>query len=120
MLYEPFFAHLRQIKTYLTILNNALWKVGIYPVRLDPNEWECEKELVYQNGRIEIVCHPDMIHKKSGVIIEIKSTIRTPMQPYSNHLRQLKSYMFNDPVVHLIRLFRLSRISSAVEQSGIN
>jgi hypothetical protein len=64
---------------------------------LGEDEFEIEKEIVWTSPKgIQIVGHADLIHKETGVIIELKTTESTRVLkegPYEHHLSQLKAYL---------------------------
>jgi hypothetical protein len=49
---------------------------------LGSEEWDVEKEFIFKDGGINIIAHPDLIHKKTGVIGEIKTSTKMIKQPY--------------------------------------
>lgn len=59
---------------------------------LGDEDYIFEKEIVWTRGGIDIIGHCDVVHKKTGAIIEFKSTtsIKTPIP---NHLKQLSAYV---------------------------
>ncbi len=63
---------------------------------LGKEEFEIEKEIVYtcKNG-LKIIAHPDLIYKKDGAVIEIKTTESTSCQTkyYKHHADQAKAYV---------------------------
>jgi len=60
---------------------------------LGSKEWDVEKEFIFKDGGIIIAAHPDLIHKKTGVIGEIKTSTKMIKQPCPNNINQLKSYI---------------------------
>ena len=74
--------------------------------------------------------HPDMIHKESGAVVELKTTNSTKVmkEPYSSHLKQLKTYMNILKVVLLslqklqttgnCSIFSLVQIATTIVSSG--
>jgi hypothetical protein len=37
---------------------------------LGQEEFEVEKEVIYRGKEVDIICHPDLVYKKDGAIIE--------------------------------------------------
>jgi len=63
---------------------------------LSTTEYDHEKSIVWTSkAGVRIHATPDIRHKATGVIVELKTTsaIRVMTKPYPNHVEQLKIYL---------------------------
>ena len=78
---------------------------------LGSDDFDCEKEVIWNGGPVRIIAHPDAIYKKDGAVIEFKTTESTRVikiksksteltesrsrstGPYPHQIKQIKAYM---------------------------
>jgi hypothetical protein len=63
---------------------------------LGTEEFYHEKEVIWTSPKtgIRLVAHPDLIERKTGTVIELKTSTSTSIfqAPFASHLKQLKTY----------------------------
>lgn len=89
---NPPTADLKKIKYF----HQGIMKHQLLQDLLGKEEFEIEKEIVYtcKNG-LKIIAHPDLIYKKDGAVVEIKTTESMTCQTkyYKHHADQAKIYL---------------------------
>jgi len=61
---------------------------------LGSDEFEAEKELLWTSSNVKVIAHPDLIHRPTGTVIELKTSTSMSIfrSPFESHLRQLRTY----------------------------
>jgi hypothetical protein len=62
---------------------------------LGSEEFEVERQILWRGpSGATVIAHPDLIHKPTGTVIEMKTSTSLSIfkSPYESHLRQLKTY----------------------------
>lgn len=60
---------------------------------LGSDEFEAEKEILWTSpSNVKVIAHPDLIHRPTGTVIELKTSTSIFRSPFESHLRQLRTY----------------------------